>query len=243
MQTIVTKSTFNSKNASMKSSSTTTTTTTSNTNSITSLDNTSVNTNEMSTLSYLISHLRTLQNNFFSSQTNDNLLLCLNTFNKALNGNLSILKQEKSLLSEKLNDINISIENVKSHYAQCVRDITELKELNFIIENKNNEIDNYIMKIKNDIKYVKLVWFLQEDKRDMYFVGEKRNDNYVNEELHDKLKYVNRRVGYSKQLNIKRNKVKHDIWNKIYVLSSVMDKNHQSSKITKNEGTYVNTYS
>ena len=80
MQTIVTKSTFNSKNASMKSSSTTTTT--SNSNSITSLDNASVNTNEISTLSYLISHLRTLQNNFFSSQTNDNLLLCLNTLIK-----------------------------------------------------------------------------------------------------------------------------------------------------------------
>jgi hypothetical protein len=39
----------------------------------------------------------------------------------------------------------------------------------------------------------------------MYFVGEKRDDNYVNEELHDKLKYVNKRVGHSKQLNNKRN--------------------------------------
>ena len=238
MQTIATKSTYNSKNASMKSSSTTI----ANTNSITSLDSASVHTNEMSTLSYLISHLRVLQNNFFSLQTNDNLLMCLMSFNKALNGNLLIQKQEHTLLYEKLHDINTSIENVKSHYAQCIREINELKELNFVIENKNNEMENYITKMKNDIKYVKLIGFLQEDKRDTYFVGEKRNDNYVNEELQDKLEYVNRRVGYSKKLNDKRNKVKSDIWNKIYVLSSVVDKNN-ISKIPEHEGMYVNTYS
>ena len=104
------------------------------------------------------------QNTLFSNEglNKDILIQHLRSMKENLESNLTHSKADEFHLKEKLNEIKLQTDLFICSFQFLTDEIEQLKDLNFIVENKISEYDFNIKKIENEINHTKLmIYFIQ----------------------------------------------------------------------------------
>ena len=127
---------------------------------------------EFTNLKSLNNILKESQNTMFSNHelNQDILLNNLRSMKENLITNLSHSKTEECNFKEKLNEIKVQNDLFIHSFKFLTDEIEQLKNLNFIVENKISEYDFNINKIEHEINHTKLMtYFIQnEDYEKIY---------------------------------------------------------------------------
>jgi hypothetical protein len=90
--------------------------------------------------------------------------------------------------------VNNAIKEVGKLFVGKVNETEQLKELNFITENKVREMDSLIRKTSDNISLMKKLDFFQENEREIFVNNNKEHEDEMNNELKCVLDTLNKKI-------------------------------------------------
>lgn len=90
--------------------------------------------------------------------------------------------------------MNNAIKEVGKLFVGKVNETEQLKELNFITENKVREMDSLIRKTSDNISLMKKLDFFQENEREIFVNNNKEHEDEMNNELKCVLDTLNKKI-------------------------------------------------
>jgi hypothetical protein len=88
-----------------------------------------------------------------------------------------------------------------------MKEISQLKYLNFRVENEIKKVDNLVHRLNFEKDYLNMAHFINQSEVDTIYIKQSNNDESINEILHDKL--IRIRKNFIKRVNIKNNQDIH----------------------------------
>lgn len=228
-----------------------TTTQKSSTTQSTETSNSDIYNAEFTNLKSLNNILKESQNTLFSNyQLNQDILINnLRSMKDNLITNLSHSKTEECNFKEKLNKIKVQNELFIHSFKFLTNEIEQLKNLNFIVENKINEYDFNINKIEHEINYTKLMtYFIQNEDYEKVYPHNIKEDIII-ETMKNDLKTMKKKMiilSHEQKANKKRisslldklKKINKQRQRSMYKISEMVEEDDNEDEIleqTKNE--------
>lgn len=228
-----------------------TTTQKSSTTQSTETSNSDIYNAEFTNLKSLNNILKESQNTLFSNyQLNQDILINnLRSMKDNLITNLSHSKTEECNFKEKLNKIKVQNELFIHSFKFLTNEIEQLKNLNFIVENKINEYDFNINKIEHEINYTKLMtYFIQNEDYEKVYPHNIKEDIII-ETMKNDLKTMKKKMiilSHEQKANKKRisslldklKKINKQRQRSMYKISEIVEEDDNEDEIleqTKNE--------
>lgn len=228
-----------------------TTTQKSSTTQSTETSNSDIYNAEFTNLKSLNNILKESQNTLFSNyELNQDILINnLRSMKDNLITNLSHSKTEECNFKEKLNKIKVQNELFIHSFKFLTNEIEQLKNLNFIVENKINEYDFNINKIEHEINYTKLMTdFIQNEDYEKVYPHNIKEDIII-ETMKNDLKTMKKKMiilSHEQKANKKRisslldklKKINKQRQRSMYKISEMVEEDDNEDEIleqTKNE--------
>lgn len=206
---------------------------------------------EFTNLKSLNNILKESQNTMFSNQelNQDILINNLRTMKDNLITNLSHSKTEECNFKEKLNEIKVQNDLFKHSFKFLTDEIEQLKNLNFIVENKISEYDFNINKIEHEINHTKLmIYFIQNEDFEKIYPHNIKEDIII-ETMKNDLKTMKKKMiilSHEQKANKKRisslldklKKINKQRQKSMYKISEMVEEDDNEDEIleqTKNE--------